>query len=77
MQREHENRDLVKFWKLVAHLGQWLIALSGPDQVQVALKKDVNNITKGSFILERKHSFFIFATTQYKTHTQEKTVHPI
>ena len=26
-------RDVAKFWKLVAHLGQWLINLGGPDQM--------------------------------------------
>ena len=28
-------RDVAKFWKLMAHLRQWLINLGGPDQIQV------------------------------------------
>ena len=27
------NRDVVKFWKLVAHPGQWLTNVGGPDQI--------------------------------------------
>ena len=36
-------RDVIKFWKLVSHPGQWLSTLGSPDVIQVAQNKEIIN----------------------------------